>query len=246
MNYYKRQPQMTLSDRLAIEVGIERKESFKSIAERLDRHPSTIAHEVKENRTFIHGNYPGGNDCRFARQCVKQQLCGQDEFCKYRCKFCKVHNCHDYCEKYVSVKCNKWESAPYVCNTCHQKRICWKDKYIYTAQYADAAVKRRRTESRQGIRLEEDDKKMLDELVTKLVRKGQPLTHIYAEHEKEMLVSLRSLYNYIDAGELAIKNINLRRKTSYKQRRQTKKEFRRDLPARSTASAERMRISNCL
>ena len=28
----------------------------------------------------------------------------------------------------------------------------------------------------------------------KLVRKGQPLTHIYAEHEKEMPVSLRSLY----------------------------------------------------
>ena len=40
---YKKQPQMTLSDRLAIEVGIERKESFKTIAKRLNRHPSTIA-----------------------------------------------------------------------------------------------------------------------------------------------------------------------------------------------------------
>ena len=66
---------------------------------------------------------------------------------------------------------------------------------------------------------------MLDELITRLVRKGQPLTHIYAEHEKEMPVSLRSLYNYIDAGELTIRNIDLRRKTSYKQRRQNKKGF---------------------
>lgn len=121
MDYYKKQPQMTLSDRLAIEVGIERKESFKPIAERLNRHPSTIAHEVKENRTFIQGNYPGGNDCKFARQCTVQHICGLDE----------------------------------------------------------------------------DDKKFLDDLVTKLVRKGQPLSHIYAEHENEMPVSLRSLYNYI-------------------------------------------------
>lgn len=83
-------------------------------------------------------------------------------------------------------------------------------------------MKRRRSESRQGIRLDERDKKFLDDLITKLVRKGQPLSHIYAEHEDEIPVSLRSLYNYIDAGELTIKNIDLRRKTGYKQRRKNK------------------------
>ncbi|MBE5921723.1 MAG: helix-turn-helix domain-containing protein [Lachnospiraceae bacterium] len=85
MNYYKKQPQMTLSDRLAIEVAIERKESFKAIAKRLSRHPSTIAHKLKENRTFIHDNYPGGNDCKFARQCAVQHIYGEDDFCNYRC-----------------------------------------------------------------------------------------------------------------------------------------------------------------
>ncbi len=49
------------------------------------------------------------------------------------------------------------------------------------------------------------------------------MTHIYAEHEAEMPMSLRSLYNYIDAGELTIKNIDLRRKTSYRQRRKNAK-----------------------
>jgi IS30 family transposase len=63
----------------------------------------------------------------------------------------------------------------------------------------------------------------MDELITKLVKKGQPLTHIYAEHEKELPVGLRSLYNYIDSGNMTIKNIDLRRKTSYKQRRANKK-----------------------
>lgn len=56
MNYYQR-GQMDLSDRLAIETGICHKDSLKKIARLLGRHPSTIAHEIKENRTFIPGNY---------------------------------------------------------------------------------------------------------------------------------------------------------------------------------------------
>lgn len=223
--YQKAHSQLTLSDRLAIEIGIERKESFKRIAKQLGRHPSTISHEVKENRTFIQGNYPGGNDCRRARKCSKKHLCGTDEYCHYPCRICRHHNCHDYCEEYISVRCLKWESAPYVCNTCNSKKLCWKDKYIYSAQYADASVKRRRSESRQGIRLSDEEKKELDCLITKLVRKGQPLTHIYAEHVNEMPVSLRSLYNYIDSGELTIRNIDLRRKTSYRPRRKGTKEL---------------------
>ena len=63
----------------------------------------------------------------------------------------------------------------------------------------------------------------MDALVTRLVRKGQPLTHIYAEHEKELPISLRSLYNYIDSGKMTIKNIDLRRKTGYKQRKSASK-----------------------
>ena len=53
MNYYNASGQMDLSDRIAIETGICIGESFKKIAKRLRRHPSTIAHEVKENRTFF-------------------------------------------------------------------------------------------------------------------------------------------------------------------------------------------------
>ena len=59
MNYYKKDGQMNLSDRIAIETGISSKDSFKKIGKLLDRHPSTIAHEIKENRTFISGNYFG-------------------------------------------------------------------------------------------------------------------------------------------------------------------------------------------
>ena len=57
MAYYKKEGQMALSDRIAIETGISNKDSFKKIGKLLYRHPSTIVHEIKENRTFIAGNY---------------------------------------------------------------------------------------------------------------------------------------------------------------------------------------------
>jgi IS30 family transposase len=97
--------------------------------------------------------------------------------------------------------------------------VCIKEKYLYTAVYADAASNRRRSESRQGIRLTDEQKKAVEDIVIPLLAKGQPLSHIYAEHEVELPMSLRSLYNYIDSGELKIKNIDLRRKVRYRRRR---------------------------
>lgn len=217
MAYYKKEGQMDLSDRIAIETGISNKDSFKKMGKLLQRHPSTIAHEIKENRIFIPGNYFLRKDCRFVRQHVQHHVCG-DESCEENCCRCRSVDCQKYCEKYVSRACHKFEKPPYVCNNCSEKKLCSKDKYIYSAKYADAAVTRRRSESRQGIRISDEKKSEMDELITRLVKKGQPLTHIYAEHENEMPVCLRTLYNYIDDGELTVKNIDLRRKTGYKKR----------------------------
>lgn len=170
MNYYNASGQMDLSDRIAIETGICIGESFKKIAKRLRRHPSTIAHEVKENRTFIKGNYPNGKDCRMARQCTVRNLCGCDEeACNTKCRLCREVDCTKVCDRYVSVACHKFDSPPYVCNNCKDKKLCNKDKYIYSAKFADAAVTRRRSESRQGVRLSDEKKEELDELVTRLV-----------------------------------------------------------------------------
>lgn len=217
MAYYQKEGQMDLSDRIAIETGISNKDSFKKIGKLLHRLPSTIAHEIKENRTFIPGNYFLRKDCRFVRQHVQRHVCG-DESCEENCCRCRSVDCQKYCEKYVSRACHKFKKPPYVCNNCSEKMLCSKDKYIYSAKYADAAVTRRRSECRQGIRISDEKKSEMDELITRLVKKGQPLTHIYAEHENEMPVCLRTLYNYIDDGELTVKNIDLRRKTGYKKR----------------------------
>ena len=224
MRYYRRSGQMDLTDRVAIETGLCRGESFKRIAKRISRHPSTVAHEVLENRTHIKATYYAGKDCKKVRYCAVSGLCGADDSgCARRCKNCRGCDCTKICDRYESIACHKPDRPPYVCNTCKDRKLCIKDKYIYSAPFADAAVSRRRSESRQGIRLTDEQKRFVDELVTRLVKKGQPLTHIYAEHEAEMPMSLRSLYNYIDSGELTIRNIDLRRKTSYRQRRKNAK-----------------------
>ena len=63
--YYKTSGQIDLTDRLAIETGLCRGESFKKIANTIHRHPSTISHEVLTNRTHILSTYIGGKDCRW-------------------------------------------------------------------------------------------------------------------------------------------------------------------------------------
>ena len=142
MTYYKKEGQMDLSDRIAIETGISSKDSFKKIGKLLHRHPSTIAHEIKENRTFIPGNYFLRKDCRFVRQYVQHHVCG-DESCEENCCRCRSVDCQKYCGKYVSRACHKFEKPPYVCNNCSEKKLCSKDKYIYSAKHADATVTRR-------------------------------------------------------------------------------------------------------
>jgi len=149
---------------------------------------------------------------------VERHVCGEME-CDEKCCRCRAHRCTKICGRYISVACHKFDKAPYVCNTCNQKKLCQKDKYIYSAKHADAAVSRRRSESRRGVRVTEEQLKEMDQLVTRLVNKGQPLTHIYAEHEAEMPVCLRSLYTYIDDGVMTVKNIDLRRKTGYRTRK---------------------------
>lgn len=62
----------------------------------------------------------------------------------------------------------------------------------------------------------------MDKLVTPLILKGQPLTHIWSEHGEEIGISQRTLYRYIEQGVLSVANIDLRRKVAYKPRKKKK------------------------
>ena len=214
--------QLTLSDRVAIEAGLCTGKTLKKIAEDIGRNPTTISREIKTNRSYIHGSFFLNNDCKYARRCTQKHVC-TDKYCETPCVKCRNYDCREGCPRYTPLRCSQIEKPPYVCNRCPQKDRCNKNRYIYSARLADAASSRRRSDTRRGVRLTEEQLKSIDNLVTKQIKKGQPLTHIYAEHQAELPVSLRSLYNYIDAGMLTVRNIDLRRKVIYKPRKRTQK-----------------------
>lgn len=107
-------------------------------------------------------------------------------------------------------------------NTCSEKRYCSIDRFIYSAKHAQKMCDERRSVSRRGIRISPDEVEALNQLLLPRVKQGQPLTHIFSNHQDEIPVSLRSLYNYIDQGELKVKSIDLRRKVGYRKRRKKK------------------------
>jgi len=82
--------------------------------------------------------------------------------------------------------------------------------------------KRRYSESRSKIQMRGEELEKLDALVTPLILKGQPLSHIWSEHGDELGISKRTLYRYIDQGALSVRNFDLRRKVAYRPRRKRK------------------------
>ena len=212
---------LTLRDRIAIECGIYRKLQLNEIARKIGRTPACVSKEIRNNRTMARGDRPCGKDCRFAKECQTKGVCGK-EGCRKRCICCSDYDCRELCKRYNNDPCSILSKPPYVCNTCIRRRTCRADRAYYIAQQADAAAKRRYSDSRSKIQTRGEDLEKLDQLVTPLILKGQPLTHIWSEHGDHISISQRTLYRYIDQGVLSVGNIDLRRKVAYKPRKKKK------------------------
>ena len=59
----------------------------------------------------------------------------------------------------------------------------------------------------------------LNDLISPLILKGQPLSHIFAVHADEIPVCRRTLYNYLDQRVFQARNIDLPRRVRYKKRK---------------------------
>jgi len=216
MNGYT--PRLTLSDRVTIEAGLYARKTFKEIAKQTQKHPTTISREIHNNRTLVPGVRQQGKDCRYAAECKKKKLC-EKPGCYSRCVSCPKNDCRAICPQYDNRTCGMLDKPPYVCNTCDRRRKCRADRAYYSAKQADAVAERRYSESHMGIRTRGEDLEHMDKIVSKLIRKGQPLTHIHSVHGEKFGVTERTLYNYIDDGVFSIGNIDLRRKVGYRPRK---------------------------
>lgn len=198
------------SDRLSIEAGISAGESFKFIASKIGKHPSSIANEVNNNRTHIPAMSQHSNDCVYSSTCSKTHLCGSTT-CPFPCKWCRktdiIGKCITMCKDYISSKCNFLLNPPYVCNLCQMKDRCTKDKFFYSAKDAHAASEKRKSLARSGPRIDDKSLHSLDKLLSTLLGQGQFIAHIC--NTNDLPVSEITIYEYIDKCYLTVRNLDL-------------------------------------
>lgn len=208
---------LTLSDRIYIEQELIQRSSFRSIGEFLGKDPSTISKEVKLHRFTPHCseiNYPRCVKCRHYSICATPS----DDYRSHHIYYYSSSDPGYRCRDYDPHDCHRLDKPPYVCNGCDVIR-CGKVKYNYSAQKAQRAYEKRLSESRQGINMTPEELRELNDLISPLILKGQPLSHIFAVHADEIPVCRRTLYNYLDQRIFQARNIDLPRRVRYKKRK---------------------------
>lgn len=215
---------LTLEDRQEIQRGLREHRSFKEIADIIGCSPDTVSkeirnhryHKVRENKK---GVYLKPNRCKHRETCKRKDVCKKKKGhkCRIPCRECL--KCNELCPDFIDAPCRIEKKAPYVYNNCPKSQRCLFDKYLYNADYAHREYREKLCESRKGIDMTRDELAALDELVSPLIKKGQPLVHIMQEHGEEIPCSIRTLYNYIDAGYLTARNIDMKRTVRYRKRK---------------------------
>ena len=210
---------LTLSDRIAIEVGLRERKSFSAIATELGKDPTTISKEV---RTHIKLKQTGGyNPCVARKDCKHYgDLCSPCQFAYGKhCNACYKAKCFEKCPDFQQTKCTKLNKPPYVCNGCTQRQICKLERHIYEAKSAQKEYEETRSTSRQGFAVTPAELNRIDRIISPLIKQGQSIHQICANNADEIMLDERTIYNYIDAGLLSVGNIDLPRKVRYKVRK---------------------------
>lgn len=212
----------TLSDRISIEAGIEKGWSFKRIADELGKSPSSVSREVRRHLIFSPHYYDDRSrrktECIYFSSCSKQGVCGNLS-CSSLCSKCRSRKCASFCPSFTTAKCELLKKPPYVCNACPKLRRCSHDFFFYRAKHSHDTSLELRSSSRSGINLSPEELDQLDRLVSPLIKKGQPLSHIFLSHMEDIPCCQRTLYSYVDKQYLSVINLDLPRKVRYKKRK---------------------------
>ena len=210
---------LTLSDRIAIEVGLRERKRFSAIAVELGKDPTTISKEV---RTHIKLKQAGGyNPCVIRKNCKHYgDLCHPCKFTFGKsCHSCYQTKCFEACPDFQQLQCSKLSKPPYVCNGCQQRTSCKLERHLYEAKSAQKEYEAPRSESRQGFAVTPAELDRSDQIISPLIKQGQSIHQICVNNADEIMLDERTIYNYVDAGLLSVGNIDLPRKVRYKVRR---------------------------
>jgi len=221
------QKHLTLSDRIFIEQELLQGSSFKSIGAALHKDPTTISKEVMKHRISVQGRLLGGlcRKCKHSDSCKirggspETNRCPYVNRCNRFCRKCYRQDPRDFCTLYIPFDCVPLKHAPHVCNACPKEKKCRFDHFLYHAIHAHREYEKVLSSAREGINMTPEELHELNELISPLVQKGQPLSHIFAVHADEIPVCRRTLYNYFDQRVFTARNIDLPRRVRYKKRK---------------------------
>ena len=219
----------TYEERLTLQKYLKESLSFKEIARRLDKSPTTISREVRKYLSEVATGYPGFsyNACKNRFNCRKKGICGKEctRTSSVYCKLCP--RCNDNCPDFIEEICTARFRVPYICNGCEQINKCTLMKNLYDAEHAHIKAHETVSESRSGLCICEKEIARLNAIISPLVLQGQSIHQIYVSHEDELMCSEKTIYNYIDACLLDVRNIDLPRKVKFRERYK-KPEFKVD------------------
>ncbi|MDD3414684.1 MAG: IS30 family transposase [Lachnospiraceae bacterium] len=226
-NTIHNQKHLTFSDRTYIEQELLQNSTFRYIGNVLHKDPSTISKEIRKHVKMVDGKRASGHciKCKHYTSCEIRGYdsvvseCKHSSYCKNICKRCWRERPPQFCSIYMSFVCDKPIHAPYACNCCVTEKDCPLSHPVYAAKTAQIAYEKTLVKSRDGINMTPDELLELNELISPLILKGQPLSHIFAVHADEIPVCRRTLYNYLDQRIFQARNIDLPRRVRYKKRK---------------------------
>lgn len=215
----QRYMRLTITERRAIEQGLNTDMSIRLIATSLGRSTSTISREIMRNAVHrkTGGTWEEFNDCANRDDCDKSDICYKLECHKPFCIGCPF--CFHVCDVYIKEKCRLPELPPYVCNGCKKRRGCTLEKVLYKAGVAQKSADSVLRDSRSGIDITEEERKRLDGIVSPLIKQGQSPYHIVTNNRDALMISEKTLYTYIAAGMFTATSTDLRCKVKMKPRR---------------------------
>ena len=220
----------TYAERISLQKFLGEGLSFKEIAVRLSKDPTTVSREVRKQMSVVATGRPGyvHNTCKNRKTCRKKVICGRQNCHCPSLGYCKLcSDCNNHCEDFVDEVCQSRFRPPYVCNSCEQINRCTLLKNIYDAEKAQYKAHERITQSRSGLCTSEDEIAHINALIVPLVKKGQSLHQIYTSHKDEIMCSEKTLYNYLDAHLFDVQSGDMPRKQRLRPRKQ-KKEYKVD------------------
>ncbi len=187
----------TYSDRLAIEIMLNDGKSIKEIESDIKRPSSGIIKEINKHSCYRFPSVYGGQ-----HPCIKWNTCNV-----------KDRECYLTCKNIECKPCPKLLKSPHVCNGCTTKSGCRFIKKYYNAREAHDTYKGILSSSRKGLRYNEQEIIILNEILCPLIIKSKSVYHavITINNMFKASFSKQTIYKQIERKQLIISSSDLPR-----------------------------------